>query len=115
MKNRQIKKNSKTAMHLLMQISPRRFSQNTFAQDFDRNSGVKGLWEYWYECGGECVEWDCEPAFATLFSLVFSENSVGDVVVVDGDPSWVWEFVPDLNTTKQVFDLAKEMIERGAA
>lgn len=116
MKKRQIKKNSKTAMLLLMRISQKFYPKNAFAQNFDcwDEETPKGIWEFWYECGGEYNEWDCRTAFEQLHIHIRNEYAEGDVVVIDGDPSWVWIKTPDLSTAKKVFNLAKQLIEQSA-
>lgn len=115
MKKRQIKKNSQKAMQLLIQIDPKRYPENAFVQDFDHcGDSVNGIWEFWYECGGEYNEWDCCTAFEELHSLIFRDNAVGDVIVTDGDPNWVWIKTPDLSTAKKVFDLAKKLVGQSA-
>lgn len=45
MKERQIKKNNRTAMHLLMRLDPEFYNPDSF--DYE-----DGVLSFWYECGG---------------------------------------------------------------
>ncbi len=100
MNQRQIKKNSKTAMQLLKQLSPKDYPEDCFDRD--------EVWQFWYQCGGECPEWDCESAYDQLITYLHSNLSDGDV---SDDLEWVWNYQPDLSTAKKAFNLAKKMIE----
>lgn len=111
MKERQIKKNGKKAMHLLMRLDAKYYTPDSFSFE-------DGQFVAWYQCGGMEPEWDYEPAYSQL--QTFLENTLSKYDFVETNDrecpvELVWEFKPDLSTAKKVFDLAKQLIVRGAA
>ncbi|MFZ0023154.1 hypothetical protein [Acinetobacter sp.] len=110
MKKRQIKKNNRTAMHLLMRLDPEFYNPDSF--DYE-----DGVLSFWYECGGLETEWDYEPAFEQLQMHLENHLSRCDFVETDDEEcpvNLVYEFTPDLSTAKKVFNLAKQLIEQSA-
>lgn len=108
MKNRQIKKNSKTAMQLLMRLDNSYFTADNFSVE-------DGVAVAWYPSGGMEPEWDYEPAFEILKIYLENHLSECDFVETDDDEHPVkltYKFTPDLRTAKKVFFLAKQLIKQ---
>lgn len=113
MKNRQIKKNSKTAMRFLTQLNHCHLEEFQKADAFDavhhkvpRNTMLR-----WFQTSFWDDEWESEPAFFALSELIWWHFADVDF----SGQREIWHFTPDLSTPKKVFDLAKKMIERGAS
>lgn len=110
MTKRQIKKINSKAMNLLLQLD--------FGYYKDSFSIEDGLWCHWWVCGEYGSEWDYEPAFEQLQMYLINNLSQHDFIETDDEEcpvELVYEFVPDVSTAKKVFDLAKQLIERGTA
>ncbi|MDH1800481.1 hypothetical protein [Acinetobacter johnsonii] len=110
MRKRQIKKNNRTAMNLLMQLDPRFYTEDSFSIE-------DGIWCAWWRCGGLEPEWDCDPALEQLQMYLENHLSKCDFVETDDEECpvrLVYEFTPNLSTAKKVFNLAKQLIEQSA-
>ncbi|WP_121774938.1 hypothetical protein [Acinetobacter bereziniae] len=110
MKKRQFKKACKKAMDILLNVNPARF-QDSFSQETETidDRVPRGTWMYWYRCDWEYNEWDAEPAFDVLQSLIFSKLVVAHYDIEIG--KMIYTSKPDLSTAKKVFDLAKQLFE----
>lgn len=109
MKKRQVKKNGEKAMHLLMRLEPAHYDLKSFCFE-------DGVLSFWYECGGLETEWDYKPAYTELLEYLDGHLTTCDWVQVDSE-EWdlIYKFTPNLSSAKKVFNLAKQLIERGAA
>ena len=108
MKNRQLKKNSKTAMRFLIQLKHCHLEEFQKADVFDaahhkvpRNTMLR-----WFKTTYWDDEWESEPAYFALNELVWWHFADVDF---SGDRE-VWHHEPDISTVKKVFDLAEEII-----
>lgn len=110
MKKRQFKKACKKAMDILLKVNPARF-QDSFSQETETidDRVPRGTWMYWYRCDWEYNEWDAEPAFDVLQSLIFSNLVVAHYDNDEG--KMIYTSRPDLSTAKKVFDLAKQLLK----
>ena len=110
MRKRQIKKQNQTAMRLLKELQPRLEFAKADACDACENVPV-GTWVIWSQIDWEYNEWDFQTAYYWLHEFLYWEFMEADW---SEDGAGI-EFTPDLSTAKKVFDLAKQLVKRGAA
>lgn len=114
MKKRQIKKNSNTAKTLLMKLDPLNYPEKVFVKNTDSewDDVPKGTWEIWYRASYEYDEWDAKSAYESLRDHIFWGLTVEDFDYEKLE--LIHTYSPDVSTAKKVFDLARQLIERGA-
>ena len=109
MKDRQIKKNSKTAVRYMVRLN--RYHPSDFAKadifDAAHHNIPPNTMLLWFQTSYWENEWESQPAYFALHEIVW-----WNFVDIDfSGEQEVWNFTPDLSSTKKLFDYAKKMIE----
>ena len=110
MRKRQIKKQNQTAKRLLNQLKQNLEFSKADSCDACENVPV-GTWVVWSQISYEYNEWDFQTAYFWLHEFLYWEFMEADWSEEGCDI----KFTPDLSTAKKVFDLAKQLVKRGAA